>query len=117
MTFAEKMNELMNKGLATSREVLSKAGAQAQTWGEMGKLKIEIIQLRSQAERVAAQLGAAVYTAFVERSAAQISAEEPEFKAHLKRLAEINATIDDREERFHRLGGSESDLDRENPDS
>lgn len=113
MTFAEKMNEVVGKGLAASREALVKAGTQAQTWGEMGVVKVEIIQLRSQAERVAAQLGAAVYTAFVERSVAEISAEEPEFKPLLKHLADINAQIEEREERFRKLGGNERDLDKD----
>ncbi|HTX71335.1 MAG TPA: hypothetical protein VMC79_00780 [Rectinemataceae bacterium] len=115
MTFSEKMNDLMNKGLAASREALAKAGAQAQTWGEMGVLKVEILQLRSQAEKVSAQLGAAVYTAFVERSIGEISAEAPEYKGYLKRLSELNASIAEKESRYRRLGGKDSDLEKDGP--
>jgi response regulator RpfG family c-di-GMP phosphodiesterase len=111
MAFSDKMNDFLNKGLAGSKELLAKAGAQAQTWSEMGVLKLEILQLKSQTEKESAQLGNAVYAAFVERSVAQISAEEPEFKRHLQRIRELSETIADREERYRRLGGSESDLD------
>ncbi|MGO8692908.1 MAG: hypothetical protein ACLQMF_04465 [Rectinemataceae bacterium] len=115
MNFSDRMNDFLNKGLASSRELLAKAGAQAQTWGEMGALKVEILQLKSQAEKASARLGNAVYAAFVERSEAQISAEEPEFRALLKEISELGSAIADREERYRRLGGSESDLDGDGP--
>ncbi|HUW39833.1 MAG TPA: hypothetical protein VMV90_02405 [Rectinemataceae bacterium] len=111
MAFSDKMNDFLSKGLAGSRDLLAKAGAQAQTWGEMGVLKLEILQLKSEAEKASARLGNAVYASFVERSAAHISAEEPEFKALLRKLSDLDSQIAEMEERYRRLGGSASDLD------
>lgn len=111
MPFSDKMNDFLNKGLAGSRDMLAKAGAQAQTWGEMGVLKLEILQLKNQAEKTSAQLGSAVYAAFVERSQSEISAEDPAFRPLLKRLSDLGSQIAEREDRYRRLGGSDSDID------
>jgi len=112
MTFSEKMREVVNKGMAASKEALSKAGAQAQTWGEMGVLKVEIIQYRSQAEKLTAQLGAEVYAVFAEKGQKTLSAESPAIRDLIVRIRDTEKAVQDREERYRKLGGKESDLDK-----
>jgi hypothetical protein len=111
MAFSDKLTEMMNKGMAASREVMSKATAQAQTWGEMGVLKVEVIQLRSQAEKLTAQLGAEVYAAFAERREASIAATSRPVQELVGRISDLDILIKEKEAAFRKLGGKESDLD------
>lgn len=115
MTFSEKMQDFINKGIAASKDFAVKAGGQAQTWGEMGVLKIEIIQLRSQAEKTTAKLGAEVYAAFAEKGQKTLSAESPAVRDLILRIGEVEKLIDEKEEKYRRLGGKDSDLDPEPP--
>jgi hypothetical protein len=110
MKYSEKIQDMMNKGIAASKDALAKAGAQAQTWGEMGLLKVEIIQQRSQAEKLVAQLGAEAYAAFAERGETSLAADSPKVRSLVSGIAELEKAIADREERYRKLGGKESDL-------
>lgn len=111
MTFSEKMRDMVGKGMATSREAIAKAGAQAQVWGEMGVLKIEIIQYRNQAEKLTAQLGAEVYEAFAEKGEKTLSAESPVVRDLIAKIGDLERAVDERERRFRELGGKEADLE------
>lgn len=97
MTFGEKMKELMGQGLTASRELMSKAGAKAQDLGEKGVLRLEILQLESQAQKAIAHLGAEVYTAFTEQNAESIDAKLPAVRELLAEIAEIRTSIEKRE--------------------
>jgi hypothetical protein len=115
MTFSEKMRDVVNKGMAASKEALAKATAQAQTWGEMGVLKVEIIQYRNQAEKLTAQLGAEVFEAFAEKGRKTLSAESPAIRDLIARIRDTEKAASEREERFLKLGGKDSDLEKGNP--
>jgi hypothetical protein len=119
MTFGERMKELMDQGLAVSKELASKAGEKAQDWGERGfaasrelaskagakaqdlgergVLMLEIRQLESQAQRLFARLGAEVYGAFAERNEPSVSAGDGEIKALLSEIANLKAAMEKRE--------------------
>lgn len=112
MTFSEKMRDMVTKGMAASREAISKAGSQAQTWGEMGVLKIEIVQYRNMMEKLTAQLGAEVYEAFIDRAEAIVTADSPNLRDIIARIRDTEAQIKEREERYHKLGGKEDDLQK-----
>ncbi|HET7838545.1 MAG TPA: hypothetical protein VFL04_02210 [Rectinemataceae bacterium] len=113
MKYSERIQELMNKGIAASKEALAKAGGQAQTWGEMGLLRIEIVQKRSQAEKLVAQLGAEAYACFGERGEPSLWAEAPKVHALVARIQELEKSVDGLEERYRKLGGKDSDLEEE----
>jgi len=110
MTFSERMQELMTKGVEASRDIIAKAGTQAHTWGEMGVLKVEILQLRSQAEKLTTKLGAEIYAAFGEKGQTTISADSPSVKELIVRIGDLDKEIEDREKRYAALGGSEAEL-------
>ena len=110
MTFAEKMRDRVNKGVAASREAISKAGSQAQVWGEMGVLKIEIVQYRNLQEKLTTQLGAEVYEAFIERGESSVSVDSPSLRDLMAKIRDTESAIKEREDRFHKLGGKEDDL-------
>jgi hypothetical protein len=110
MAFSDKMREMLNSGMAVSRDIVAKAASQAQTWGEMGVLKVEVVQLRSQAEKLTAQLGAEVYAAFAERKEPSLSADAPSVRDLIGRIADIGRIVEEKEAAFRKLGGKESDL-------
>ena len=112
MAFSDKMLDMVNKGMAASRDIVSKASSQAHTWGEMGVLKVEVIQLRAQAEQLTAQLGAEVYAAFAERKEQTISTDTPALRETIGRISDIDRLIEQKEAAFLKLGGKESDLDK-----
>jgi hypothetical protein len=112
MTFSEKMKQVLEQGITASRSIAGKAASQAQTWGEMGVLKVEVVQLRYQAEKLTAQLGAEVYAALAERKEPSVAADSPALRDLLGRIADIGRIIDEKESAFRKLGGKESDLDK-----
>ena len=119
MTFGERMKELMDQGLAVSKELagkagekaqdlggrglsasrgfVNKAGAKAQDLGERGVLMLEIRQLEGQAQRLISRLGAETYSAFVERGEPSVSSDAPAIQAILSELAALKGAIEKRE--------------------
>ena len=94
MTFSERMKELLDQGVAASKEFAAKAGAKAQDLGERGVLMLEIKQLEGQAQKLLGRLGNEVYRAFVERNQSAVERETPEIKAILTEIASIRETIE-----------------------
>ncbi len=113
MTFSQRTQDLISKGIAASKDIAMRAGEQAQAWGEMGVLRIEIIQLHSQAEKLTARLGAEVYGRFVEESQESVAANDTSIKAVLAAIHEAEVAIIEKEGRYRKLGGKDSDLEPE----
>ena len=101
-------------GIKTSaqkqQEAQQKAASQAQTWGEMGVLKVEVVQLRYQAEKLTAELGAEVYAALAERKEQSIAADSPKLRDLLGKIADIGRVIEEKESAYRKLGGKDSEL-------
>ena len=98
MSFWDRMEEVVNQGLESSREVLGKAKEKARDLGEKGLLRYEITQIERQAEKKFSQLGAAVYERLVLKDQATVSKDA---------LSEL---LDDIRELKNRLEKLESDL-------
>ncbi len=111
MAFSDKMREMMNKGMAVSRDLTSKAVSQAQTWGEMGVLKLELAQLRSQAEQLMAKLGVEAFAALSERGETSLSLDSPNIGGLVSKIEDIRRRIEERQAAYRKLGGKDSDLD------
>ncbi|MDR2480321.1 MAG: hypothetical protein LBD48_13570 [Treponema sp.] len=94
MTFSERMKDLLDQGVAASKEFAAKAGAKAQDLGERGILMLEIKQLEGQAQKLFSRLGNEAYRAFVERDQPGIEREAPEFKAILTEIAAVRDLIE-----------------------
>lgn len=75
MSFWDRMEEVVNQGLESSREVIGKAKEKAKDLGEKGLLRYEITQIERQAEKKFSQLGAAVYERLVLKEQATVSKE------------------------------------------
>ncbi len=110
MTFAEKMKDVINKGLAASKDLAGKAGEKAKELGTKGMLKLEILQLRSRVEKLTAKLGIEVYAAFTEKKEAFVNKDSPAIAKILADIEELRAAIEKKEREFSSVGGKESDL-------
>lgn len=110
MTFSEKLKKFMETSVDASKEFLEKAADQAQVWGEMGKLKIEILQLRSKAQSLTAKLGAEVYNLLVEKNEPMIGVSTPEIEPLIKEIEELGRLIDEKEALYRSKGGKDSDF-------
>jgi hypothetical protein len=112
MPFSDKLRAMVNQGLDASRDLLEKAGAKAKELGELGVLKFEIFQLKTQAEKAVAQLGVEVYSAFTEKGQKSVSTESAGIKDTLAKIAKLEADIESREAEFKKKGGKEEELDK-----
>jgi len=98
LSFWDRMEEVVNQGLESSREILGKAKGKAKDLGEMGLLRYEIGQLERQAEKKFSQLGAKVYEKLVLKEQATVGKEA------------VKEFIDDIQELKDRLERLEQDL-------
>jgi len=98
MSFWDRMEEVVNQGLESSREILGKAKEKAKDLGEIGLLRYEITQIERQAEKKFSKLGAAVYEKLVLKGQATVSKEA------------VKELLDDIQELKDRLEKLEKDL-------
>ena len=110
MKFSERMQDIINKGVATSKDLLSKAGAKAKELGAMGVLRIEILQLQAHAEKLIAKLGNEVLAAMTEKNMETVSRSAEPFAGILKEIDEIRDKIEVKEKEFKAIGGKEEAL-------
>ena len=94
MTFSERMMELLDQGMAASKEFAVKAGAKAQDLGERGVLMLEIKQLENKAQKLLVRLGNEVYKLIAEQNLSGIDKDTPEVKTFLEELAGIREAIE-----------------------
>jgi hypothetical protein len=97
MTFGERMMELLDQGIAATKDFALKAGAKAQDLGERGVLMIDIKQLEMKAQKLLARLGNETYMAFAERNQESVSRDAPEIAAIIAELARLRDAIDQKE--------------------
>jgi hypothetical protein len=97
MNFSERMKEMLDQGVAASKEFAVKAGAKAQDLGERGVLMLEIKQLENQAQKLVGRLGAEAYQTFAERGEETLSANSAPIKALLSEIAGIRESIERKE--------------------
>lgn len=111
MAFSDNLKTFFEKSFESSKEFLNKAGSQAQVWGEMGRLKIEILQLRSKAQSLTSQLGAGVYELLVEKGEPMIGTYSEGIAPLIEQLKTIEREITEKESAFKLAGGKDADLD------
>ena len=94
MTFSERMKELLDQGMAASKDFALKAGAKAQDMGERGILMLEIKQLEGQAQKLFGRLGNEAYSAFTEQNQDSLSKDTPAITAILADIAKVRDAIE-----------------------
>jgi flagellar capping protein FliD len=96
MGFRERMEEIINQGVSSSRELLDKAKEKAKDLGERGIIKYELMQLEKQAEKQLARLGGQVYEKLVSKKQATVSREA--MKDLLTDISDLKQRIEEKEE-------------------
>jgi ribosomal protein L11 len=112
VTFAEKLQIIINKGVAASMDLATKVGEKAKDLGAKGVLKLEIVQLESQAEKLIAKLGSEVYITLVDKDQATVSRDTPSIRAILKEIEQVRERNEQKEKEYRSIGGKqETSLD------
>ena len=94
MTFSDRMKDLLEQGVAVSKEFAIKAGAKAQDLSERGLLLLEIKQLEGQAQKLISRLGNEVYQEFAEKNMQTVSADTPAIQELLAEIAAIREKME-----------------------
>jgi hypothetical protein len=103
MGFWDRMKEVLDKSIETSKDVLIKAKEKAQELGEKGVLKYEIMQLEKNAEKKLALLGAKTFELLVKEDKNSISKSTQGVKEILEDIKDIEEKIDGKEEALKKL--------------
>jgi hypothetical protein len=91
------MKDLLEQGVAASKELALKAGAKAQELGEIGILMLDIKQLENQAQKLMGRLGNETYKAFAEKNQKTLKKDAPEVDAILADIARVRESIEQKE--------------------
>jgi hypothetical protein len=110
MAISKKMQDMINKGVAASKDFASKAGAKAKDLGAMGMLKIEILQLHSREDKLTMKLGGEVYKALMEKNDMSVSGDSPVIGGILKEIQGLRSAIAEKEKEYRAIGGKVTDL-------
>jgi hypothetical protein len=92
----EKAQVLGEKGFQASKDFAVKAGAKVQEIGEKGVLLVEIKQLENQTRKLIAGLGAEAYRA-CENGASSFNFADPEVQTILAQIAQVKDALERRE--------------------
>ena len=97
MTFSERMKEILEQGIAVSKDLAVKAGAKAQDLGERGILMLEIKQLEGQAQKLLTRLGTEAYKSFTEYDSPVVDRENVEIRTILEQISIVKDAIEKKE--------------------
>lgn len=96
MGFKDRMKELIGQGLEVSRDFVSKAGSKAQDLGEKGVLKLEMMQLEGQAQKLYDRLGLEVFSLLEDKGQKTVSRDTPAIREIMDEIVAIKAAIEQR---------------------
>ena len=102
MGFWDRIEDVLNQGVESSKEMLGKAKEKAQDLGEKGVLKYEIMQLDKQAEHKLGQLGSRVFEKLVEKQQNAVTKEG--VQELLQDIQDLRQRIEEKEEAYKRVG-------------
>jgi hypothetical protein len=97
MDFWDRVKTTIDKGLEGSRDILGKARDKAQDLGERGVLRVEIVQLENQAEKLVGKLGAVAYEALVVDKKDQVNNDSPGVQELIDEMNDVRARITEKE--------------------
>ncbi len=112
MSFSDQLNKFISQGFEASKDFLKKAGEKTKELGEMGAIQVELFQLRGQAEKACAKLGADCYARLRERGEVSVNRDDASIKSMLDTIEAFEKQIDEKEARFKALGGKEEDMNK-----
>ena len=103
MGFLDKLQDTIDQGLKSSKDLFGKARDKAKDLGEIGVLRFEIRQLESQAEKLVAKLGSKTYEVLVVNGQQTVSANTTGVKEILNAISEVRKEIEAKEQQVKDL--------------
>ncbi len=103
MDFKARMEDLIQKGISGTKELLGKAKEKAQDLSQKGILTFEIGQLERQAHTELSRLGTLAYDALVSRKQPAVYPEDLEVKKLLETVQNLKTRIEEKEEELKKL--------------
>jgi hypothetical protein len=100
--FWDRVDEVVNQGLSSSRELLRQARDKARDLGEIGLLKYEIAQLEKQARDRFTQLGRRVYDDLAEGGEAEVTRES--VKELLNEIRRLKEQVEAKDRELKKIG-------------
>jgi hypothetical protein len=100
MSFSDRMMEILDQGIAASKEFAAKAGAKTRDLGEKGVLLIDIKRLEFQVSRLVNNLGRETYMALVERNQDSVEKNTPAIASILAEIAKVREELEKKETEF-----------------
>jgi hypothetical protein len=97
MRFSDKVQGIIDQGVAASRELAAKVAEKARGLAATGALKLEIGDMVSQAARLTAQLGSEVYAVFVGENKATVSRDTPAIRRILREFERLQVLSETRQ--------------------
>ena len=110
MKFSEKLNKFFSEGIEISKDVLKKAGQKTRELGEKGIIKVDIYQLKNQAGKICADLGAECFARLREKGEECLNRDDEHIKELLDRIEELQNKIEQKEEQYRKVGGTDEDV-------
>lgn len=97
MDFWDRVKTTIDKGLESSRDVIVRARETAQDLGERGVLRVEILQLENQAEKLVGKLGAVAFETLVVEKQDQLTKEVAGVRDLVDEINGVHARIKEKE--------------------
>ena len=97
MDFWDRVKTTIDKGLDSSREVLGRARDTAQDLGERGVLRVEIMQLENQAEKLVGKLGAVAFETLVVEKQDQLTTDAGGVQELIDEINDVQGRIKEKE--------------------
>jgi len=97
MDFWDRVKTTIDKGLDSSREVLGRARDTAQDLGERGVLRVEIMQLENQAEKLVGKLGAVAFETLVVEKQDQLTKDAGGVRELIEEINGVQTRIKEKE--------------------
>jgi hypothetical protein len=117
MDFWNRMQEAIDKGVDSSRDLLGRAREKAKDMGERGVVRFEIMQLESQAEKLVAKLGSVVFDQLMTEGRESVSKTTPEIGPILGEIEEVRGRIAEKEAVLRALDQAQRSSDSEGPNA
>ena len=97
MDFWDRVKTTIDKGLEGSRDVLVRARGTAQDLGERGVLRVEIMQLENQAEKLVGKLGAVAFETLVVEKQDELTKDVAEVRELIDEINDVHSRIKEKE--------------------
>jgi hypothetical protein len=104
MAFVKKLQGIIGKGIAASKQLANRVGGKANELAEKGALKIESAQMKSNLSKLLERLGNEVYHKLVDMDKDTVSRENPLMRELLDEIKDLRSRMALKEKEYHAIG-------------